>query len=82
MLNVDRWFPSGLNRELIEEDTKRGVNVYAKPNTNATVVGVLRESNSWTQLILATVGDDWYHILCDDGLSEYVEAHHFWDGNG
>lgn len=32
--------------------------------------------------IIAAVGNDWYHVLCDDGSAGYVEVSHFWDGNG
>jgi len=79
MLNVERWFPS---KYLTEKDAEQGVNVYANPDTNATVIGVLRGGDGLRQYILANVGDDWYHVLRDDGLSGYVEVSHFWDGNG
>lgn len=79
MLNVAHRFPS---RCLIEEDAKQGVNVYAGPDITSAIVGVLRECEPWSQHILAAIDDDWYHVLCDDGLSGYVEARHFWDGNG
>ena len=82
MLGVERWFLSRIGKRLIEEDAEQGVNVYASPDSNSTVMGVLRGNNHWTVHIIATVGDNWYHILCDDGLSGYVEARHFWDGNG
>jgi len=81
MLGVERWFPSKI---LIDEDVEQGVNVYASPNTLSAVVSVLRENHTgFRQLhIIATVGEDWYHILCNDGTTGYVEASHFWDGNG
>ena len=84
MLNVHRWFLSsvGESKTLIVEDAERGVNVHAGPDTGSAIVGVLRESDSFSQYIIATVGDHWYHILCNDGLSGYVEARHFCDGNG
>jgi len=79
MLNVERWFPS---KYLVEADAVQGVNVYASPGTHAAIVGVLHDGSGSAQYILANVGDDWYHVLCDDGLSGYVEVRHFWDGNG
>jgi len=84
MLSVEVRFLSRIGKDLIEEDAKRGVNIYAKPDTASAIVGVLWENNpDVNQLhIIATVGDNWYHILCNDGTSGYVEAHHFWDGNG
>jgi len=79
MLSVERRFPG---RYLIDEDAKQGVNVYASPDTNSAIVGVLRGDEGFAPRILATVGDGWYHVLRGDGLSGYVEARHFWDGNG
>ena len=82
MLHVEQWFPSRMGKNLIPEEAEQGVNVYARPDTKSAIVGVLRESNAWPQHILATVGDNWYHILSDDGLSGFVETRYFWDGNG
>ena len=77
MLNVERWF---LDKVLIgiEDDGFAGVNVYAMPDNSSAIVGVI----TGTPHIIATVGENWYHILCNDGLTGYVEARHFWDGNG
>jgi len=79
ILAVERWFPSKI---LVEADAEQGVNVYASPGVNSDIVGVLRWHDGLAQYILANVGDDWYHVLRDDGLSGYVEVQHFWDGNG
>jgi len=80
MLHIPRWFPGKI---LIEADAEQGVNVYSSPNTNAGVTGTIRAGDEHgCEYIIATVGDYWYHVMCDDGFSGYVEARHFWDGNG
>ena len=83
MLSVERWLKTA-NKEIIEEDLKKGINVYAHPDTHSAIVGMLEPHNAGFgyPFIIATVGEDWYHILCDDGLSGYVEARYYWDGNG
>jgi len=79
MLNVAQCFPS---KFLTEEASEKGVSVYAGPDTNSTSLGTLYGGSGLAQYILANVDDDWYHVLCDDGLSGYVETFHFWEGLG
>ncbi|MCL1964793.1 MAG: SH3 domain-containing protein [Firmicutes bacterium] len=79
MLNVERWFPG---KHLTEKAAEKGINVYASPDTASAIIGILRGGDGLAEYILATVGDGWYHVLRGDGLSGYVEAGHFWDGNG
>lgn len=80
MLEVPRWFLSNMSKRLTEEDARQGVSVYARPDTGSETTRVL--SGDQTIHILATVGNDWYHILLDDGFFGYVQTRHFWDGNG
>lgn len=61
-----------------------GVAMYEKPDTASAFRGMLEEvSGGWNPWsIIGMVGDDWYHVLCADGFSGYVESKYFRDGNG
>ena len=52
--------------------------VYRQPNRNAPC-----DWTDQTQLVvLGILGDEWYHVLFDDGLSGYVPQEDWWPGNG
>ena len=51
---------------------------YRQPNQNAPC-----DWTNQTQLVvLGILGDEWYHVLFDDGLSCYVPQEDWWPGNG
>lgn len=68
----------------IEELDSEGTAIYRAPNTSSEIVGrVYEKRHGWHNLfILGTVGDDWYHVLLDEGISGYVQTEYFWDGKG
>ncbi len=76
--------PAFWGKGIAEEKMPEGIILYAKPNKNAETLGVLDGSNTynWNMHIIGIVDDEWYHILCDDGLYGYAETKFFSEGNG
>lgn len=73
-----------LQKIMKEEALDQGIAVYVAPNKTAEVVGQMDAHNGVWPLfsIIGIVGDDWYHITWENGMSGYVEAKHFCDRNG
>ena len=81
MLNVPRFF---LTKFIREEYIGHGIPVHHSPDSTSDLNGTLDDTyGAWpTMFILGVVGDDWYHVVSENGLSGYVEAKYYWDGNG
>lgn len=80
MLSVKRYFPS---LTLREEDAEAGVPLYMKPETTDSLyVGTVGGHLNSTIYILASVGEDWFHVACVSGLTGYIQSKYFWPGNG
>ena len=63
---------------LFAREGESGRMVYRQPDQKSP-----RGQACWSQLVvLGLVGDEWYHVLFDDGLSGYVPQGEWWPGNG
>lgn len=74
MVDVPCYFPQ---KTTYPAEFVLGIPMYERPNVTSANTVMPGDFN-----IIAAVGDDWYHVLCEDGTSGYVEVRHFWDGNG
>ena len=81
MLSVPRYF---LSKYIKDDQRGSGIPVYQKPDTQSGVNGTLPGDGGagYSTEILGVAGDDWYHVVCGNGLCGYVEAKYYWDGNG
>ncbi len=79
MLQLDRQC---LDMCLLEDAKHQSVKVYARPDLSSPVTGVLDSEVKFHIDIIGIAGSDWYHILYGDGLSGFVEAKYFYEGNG
>lgn len=83
---MERVRSAFLDRSVTEEATLRGVKIYAQPDPLAQVIGRMIDEKGYipwgTFHIIGTIGDEWYHIVVNDGQCGYVEAKDFWEGNG
>ena len=83
MANVSSAFPY---RVITKQAAVQGVNIYTQPDSSSPVVGTIGKGFGDAPIhglhIIGAVGDDWYHVSLDDGLSGYVQVKDFWEGNG
>lgn len=80
MKTVVRYFPSLNEKAQVVEELRGEVFIYAEPRPGAQVLAGYDEAR--IMHFVADIGEDWYHVLCEDGLSGYVMKKYFWAGNG
>lgn len=83
MLSVIRYFP-GLS--LQEQYASEGVSLYLRPEEKdglyVGTVGGAGSLHGTSMYILANAGDDWFHVVCGNGLTGYIQSKYLWAGNG
>ena len=81
MLAVQSAFPSLCIREAL---AGQDVTVYMRPDRASAAAGILTDSGAGRVeiTILGAIGDDWYHMICGNGLIGYIPASDFDPGNG
>jgi len=64
-----------------DESAAMGTPMHERPDSASELIGHLfMDDASFIRYVtLGVVGDEWFHVLCFDGLSGYVEARHFGD---
>ena len=63
---------------LFARGSESGKAVYRQPDLKSPC-----ERTDQAQLVvLGILGDEWYHVLFDDGLSGFVPQEDWWPGNG
>ncbi len=79
MLGVQAAFPGLCIRESL---AGKDVTVYMRPNTDSGAAGVLpdRGAGRVEITIIGAIGDNWYHVICGNGLIGYIPASAFASG--
>ena len=78
MLDVEYRFPY-MSR--LEDHEEQEIKIYAKPIAAENMcIGVRSHiEGNFGDSFLAKVGEDWFHVVCSDGLTGYVQAKYFFD---
>lgn len=81
MLNVQSAFP---DLSLVEECYADGATIYLRADLDSDIGGVVNgdDINRYNFIILGAASDDWYYVICSNGLAGYMPVSDFYEGNG
>ncbi|NLO84487.1 MAG: SH3 domain-containing protein [Clostridiales bacterium] len=83
MKTVTTRFPSDHDMGSVVMDLTEDILLYAQPSTSAEVVGIYGgRITRLTGHFVGDIDDEWFHMICDNGLSCYIQKKYFWNGNG
>jgi hypothetical protein len=80
MLMVERASP---RCRVSDENAEVGTPVHEKPDNASELAGrVFMDNAGFIRYVnLGIVDDEWYHVLCFDGMAGFIEARHFYFGS-